>query len=80
MSRLVYFDCASGAAGDMLLGALLDLGMPLDALRAELGKLPLEGWRLEAHKVVRAGVQATKADVLVNGRQEKPGDARRLGE
>ena len=65
MSRLVYFDCASGAAGDMLLGALVDLGLPLDALRAELGKLPLSGWRLEAHKVHRSGLHATKVEVVI---------------
>lgn len=67
MTRLAYFDCASGASGDMLLGALVDLGLPLDALRAELAKLPLGGYRLEARKVVRAGLQATKVDVVVEG-------------
>jgi uncharacterized protein (TIGR00299 family) protein len=75
VSRLVYFDCASGAAGDMLLGALLDLGLPLEALRGELAKLPLSGWRVEAHKVQRAGLQATKAEVLVGGKKEAPGGA-----
>jgi uncharacterized protein (TIGR00299 family) protein len=72
VSRLVYFDCASGAAGDMLMGALVDLGLPLDALRAELRKLPLEGYRLEARKVQRSGLQATKVDVIVNGQKEEP--------
>ena len=71
VSRIVYFDCASGASGDMLLGALVDLGLPLDALRAELAKLPLEGYHLEARKVHRSGLQATKVDVLVaDGRHE----------
>jgi pyridinium-3,5-bisthiocarboxylic acid mononucleotide nickel chelatase len=65
VSRLVYLDCASGAAGDMLLGALVDLGLPLDALRAELLKLPLRGYRLESHRVHRAGLHATKVDVVV---------------
>ena len=69
MSRIVYFDCASGASGDMLLGALVDLGLPLDALRAELGKLPLGGYRLEARKVDRSGLQATKVDVVVGEAQ-----------
>ena len=41
-SRLAYFDCASGAAGDMLLGALVDLGLPVEALQSELARLPLE--------------------------------------
>lgn len=67
MSRLVYFDCASGASGDMLLAALVDLGLPLDALRAELAKLPLGGYRLEARKVTRSGLVATKLDVVVDG-------------
>ena len=47
MTRIAYFDCASGASGDMVLGALVDLGLPLDRLRAELAKLPLTGYRLE---------------------------------
>ena len=72
MSRLLYLDCASGAAGDMLLGALVDLGMPLDALRAELAKLPLRGYRLESHRVHRSGLHATKVDVVIGG---EPGEA-----
>jgi hypothetical protein len=63
--RVVYFDCASGASGDMLLGALVDVGLPLDALSTELAKLPLRGYRLEARKVIRSGLQATKVDVVV---------------
>ena len=65
MSRLVYFDCASGASGDMILGALVDLGLPLDALREELAKLPLGGYRLEARRVHRSGLHATKLDVVI---------------
>ena len=67
MSRVVYFDCASGAAGDMLLGALVDLGLPVEALSAELAKLRLPGYHLEARKVHRAGLHATKVDVVVAG-------------
>jgi uncharacterized protein (TIGR00299 family) protein len=73
VSRLVYFDCASGASGDMLLGALVDLGLPLDALRAELAKVPLQGYRLEARKVQRSGLQATKVDVLIPGQAHEHG-------
>jgi len=67
VSRVAYFDCASGASGDMVLGALVDLGLPLGRLRAELAKLPLAGYRLEARKVDRAGIQATKVDVVLEG-------------
>lgn len=81
MSRVVYFDCASGASGDMVLGALLDLGLPLDALREALARLPLEGYRLEAKSVLRAGLRATKLDVLVDaprGRDAEHGHGRGL--
>ena len=65
MSRLAYFDCASGASGDMIVGALVDLGLPVDRLREELSKLPLGGYRLEARAVTRCGLKATKVDVAV---------------
>jgi pyridinium-3,5-bisthiocarboxylic acid mononucleotide nickel chelatase len=65
VSRLVYFDCASGASGDMLLGALVDLGLSLDDLRRELGKLALGGYALEAKRVHRSGLHATKVDVVL---------------
>jgi uncharacterized protein (TIGR00299 family) protein len=64
VSRIAYLDCSSGASGDMLLGALVDLGLSVDALRGELAKLPLKGYRVEAHKVHRAGLHATKVDVV----------------
>ncbi|HEY2946068.1 MAG TPA: nickel pincer cofactor biosynthesis protein LarC [Vicinamibacteria bacterium] len=64
MSRIAYLDCSSGASGDMLLGALVDLGLSVDALRGELAKLPLKGYRIEAHKVHRSGLHATKVDVV----------------
>ena len=66
MSRVVYFDCASGASGDMLLGAVVDLGLPLDELRAELAKLPLSGYALAASRVSRSGLAATKVDVVID--------------
>jgi len=65
MGRIVYFDASAGAAGDMLLGALVDLGLPLEALAAELGKVSLTGYRLESRRVMRAGIAASKVDVHV---------------
>src|SRR5207302_277954 len=66
--KTIYFDCPSGASGDMILGALLDAGVSLDALRAELAKLGLPGWALTAHEVRRGGFRATKADVELDPR------------
>jgi pyridinium-3,5-bisthiocarboxylic acid mononucleotide nickel chelatase len=58
--KILYFDCFSGAAGDMILGALIDAGLPIDALEKALGSLGVEGWRISADKVVKAGITATK--------------------
>jgi uncharacterized protein (TIGR00299 family) protein len=60
VSRVAYLDCFSGASGDMFLGALLDLGLPLDGLRAALGSLAIEYGTVSADRVLRAGVSATK--------------------
>ena len=60
MSRILYFDCFNGASGDMVLGALLDAGLPLEELRRALGSLALEGAGVSATRVLRAGVAATK--------------------
>jgi uncharacterized protein (TIGR00299 family) protein len=60
MSRILYFDCFSGASGDMILGALLDAGLPLEDLRQALGSLAIEGASIHADRVLRAGVSATK--------------------
>lgn len=64
--KIVYFDCPSGAAGDMIMASLIDAGVPLDALRAELRKLPLTGWELEAREVRKGAFRATKVDVHVD--------------
>jgi uncharacterized protein (TIGR00299 family) protein len=64
VTRIAYLDCSSGASGDMLLGALVDLGLSVDALRGELAKLPLKGYRIDARKVHRSGLHATKVDVV----------------
>jgi uncharacterized protein (TIGR00299 family) protein len=49
----------------MFLGALVDLGLPLEDLRGELAKLPFGGYRLEVQRVHRAGLHATKVDVVI---------------
>ena len=59
-ANMLYLDCFSGASGDMVLGAFLDLGLPIEALRSALGSLALEYGDVSAEKVTRAGVTATK--------------------
>jgi uncharacterized protein (TIGR00299 family) protein len=63
MGRGVYVDCFSGASGDMLLGALLDAGVDISALRSGLQSLPAEGWSLEAEVVQSHGLRGTRAKV-----------------
>ena len=60
MSTVLYLDLFSGASGDMLLGALLDAGLPLEALQAELEKMDLSGYELVAERQVRHGLSGTR--------------------
>jgi uncharacterized protein (TIGR00299 family) protein len=61
MTNAIYFDCFSGISGDMALGALLDAGLPLDALRAELDKLQIDGWSVDAERGMRHYLSGTRA-------------------
>jgi pyridinium-3,5-bisthiocarboxylic acid mononucleotide nickel chelatase len=63
VTRLAWFHCFSGIAGDMALGALVDAGADLDEVRGLVGRLPVGGWTLEAEAVTRCGVAATKVHV-----------------
>ncbi len=67
--KIAYFDCFSGAAGDMILGALLDAGLPLEKLKAELAKLGLSHYRLGVEKVTKNGIGGSRAIVEVAGDQ-----------
>ena len=62
MARVMYLDCFSGVAGDMLLGAMIDAGLPVDALRQALGSLNV-AHELTVERVVRAGLTATHIGV-----------------
>ena len=61
--RSVYFDCFSGVSGDMIVGALLDLGVDLEALKNQLASLEITGFEIANHRVNRGAISATKFDV-----------------
>jgi uncharacterized protein (TIGR00299 family) protein len=62
-AQIAYFDCFAGASGDMLLGALVDAGLSLDALEAELDKLNLDGYKIECVRIESHGLTGTRLSV-----------------
>jgi pyridinium-3,5-bisthiocarboxylic acid mononucleotide nickel chelatase len=66
--KIIYFDCYAGISGDMTVGSLLDLGVPLEHLQAELAKLGLPGgsYMLSTERTERRHVPALKFDVDVH--------------
>lgn len=64
LSKIAYFECRAGIAGDMCLGALIDAGVPLEYLVSKLNTLGIESeYRLKISSVVHQGQVASKADV-----------------
>ncbi len=63
-----HLDCSSGLAGDMFLGACLDLGMPLEVLAGTVARLHLPGVSVESRKATRGGLAGTRFRVLLDGR------------
>jgi len=68
---LAYFDCFAGISGDMTLGALLDLGVPLKWLKETLASAPLQGFDLKISSVYRSGIRANQVEVLIDDHQHE---------
>lgn len=64
---VLYFDCFAGAAGDMIVGALVDAGVPIDHVTDSLDALGLDGWSLDVAQTTSAGLRATKVTVTETG-------------
>lgn len=64
--NVLYFDCFSGASGDMILGALIDAGVPAQVIRESVASLHIPGWSMEVREVRKAGLRATKVDVRLD--------------
>jgi uncharacterized protein (TIGR00299 family) protein len=67
---IAYFDCFSGISGDMVLGALIDAGADLEAVRKQVGQIDIGPVEITAAEVVKAGIRATKIEIT--GGREKP--------
>ncbi len=63
---LLYFDCFSGAAGDMLLAALIDAGAPEETIRRALESLDIPAWELQVEQVTKQGIRATQVNVITH--------------
>ena len=63
MKRILYLDAFAGVSGDMILGALIDLGIDLASLSGSLSTLNVGGWSLHKETVLRHGLSATQLKV-----------------
>ena len=70
---IAYLDCFSGLSGDMLLGALVDAGLSLDELRADLSHLSLPGYEISAERVSKRGISGTRVSVRAEASHEHRG-------
>lgn len=62
---ILYFDCFSGASGDMILGALVDAGADLDQITSDLSHLPIERMGIGTADVIRGGLRAAAVNIHV---------------
>jgi uncharacterized protein (DUF111 family) len=67
--RIGYLECFSGISGDMMLGVLVDAGVPFSLFEQTTAALDL-GAKLEMRKVLRGGLSATKIDVIIESAAE----------
>ncbi len=70
--KVAYLDMIGGVSGDILLGAMLDVGLRLDDLRSELAKLPDRGYELSAERVKRGALDATLLHVDLDNDGRRP--------
>lgn len=61
--KILYCDVQLGASGDMLVGALIDMGLPVDVLTTQLQSLRLSGFAIAPIKVQRYGINGTQAGI-----------------
>ena len=68
---IAYFDCFSGICGDMILGALIDLGIDIDTFKNELKKLNINGYTIKIEKIEENNLTGTDVDINVKEKQPK---------
>src|SRR3990172_8170188 len=70
--NIAYFDCFSGAGGDMIVAALIDAGADADALRKGLYALKVGGYDLSIERVTKQDIAATRFHVQLDAKTPQP--------
>ena len=78
--RVAYFDCYSGISGDMILGALFDLGVDPGIIRKALKTLDLKGYKLKTSQVKRGLIAGTKVQVSLTKSRHSHHPARKYSD
>jgi uncharacterized protein (TIGR00299 family) protein len=78
--NLIYADCFSGISGDMLLGALIELGIDKDWLHSELSSIGIPPFTIEINKVKRGAVNCTQCRVIAQDPQKVKRGIREISE
>ena len=76
--RIAYFDCFSGISGDMILGALIDLGLEQKTLMKHLSKLKLSGYEIEVLQEQRGPITGTRVNIRVDQEEQPPRSAEQI--
>ena len=66
MRKTLYLECYSGISGDMMVGALLDLGADPEILKEQLKSLPVEGFEVQINRVKKSGLDACDFGVILD--------------
>ena len=70
MGNTLYLECRSGISGDMTVAALLDLGADQEVLMKAMKSLPVQGFRVEISRVVKAGLDVCDFNVILDQAHE----------
>ena len=69
--RAAYFDCYSGISGDMILGAMVDLGVDIKEIRNALKEIDLKGYKLNSKKIQRNGLASTQITTKIENKKNQ---------
>ncbi len=71
MTKVIYIDTFSGISGDMLIGALIDVGFDIEKLREEIDRIGINAV-LHVERVKKGGIEAVNFTVSYDQKKEKP--------